>query len=373
MAKAKAKSVARSQNERELNKLLKEHEPAPIDASELDSDEYRNQLAARLNFYTLEVDIQEKPREWLVEYVKTWNSELARRISNQNAQRVMSTYGWLARMVNTGTKLSDRDKERLDEYAQSFAKREQEEEPEEKPTKKEESKPQTPKPIEMDLPNAVLWLERIEQEIDRYLAAGIGKLNPKIVQDIQLNNRDIKYIQQELATMREQVFMGALKEDGSPDKNVIDIKPTNVRKVYEFIDNFAAQMKPQRKAPVRRKKKQQDPAKLVAKLKYKHENEDLQSVDPQRLIGASMAAVFDAKTRDLYVIYGDEGGLTVQGTTIKNVKQAWKKKVRKNWLGMVKAETTTPKRAEAFMKKLNGKASEATTRMNEDRLILSAK
>lgn len=102
------------------------------------------------------------------------------------------------------------------------------------------------------------------------------------------------------------------------------LKKTDIRrfadvytKLLEACDTLIATAKA-KSAP--RKRKPTPPSKIVAKLKYKKEDQDLKikSVNPTEVVGAKEVWVYNTKTRKLGRYVADEfvGELSVKGTTI---------------------------------------------------------
>jgi hypothetical protein len=82
-----------------------------------------------------------------------------------------------------------------------------------------------------------------------------------------------------------------------------------------------------------RKKKPQDPEKVVKNLKYleKDETMNLQSVSPKDILGASMLTVYNTKNRVLTLYIAKPEGFSIKGSTLLNwdESKSMSKKLRK--------------------------------------------
>lgn len=147
-----------------------------------------------------------------------------------------------------------------------------------------------------------------------------------------------------------------------------------IKKLTALVESFVTDSEQQKvSATVRkpRKTKPKSPAKLVEKLKYMKEFDELKlkSVKPQDIIGASEAWFYDTAKRKLTVYRTDAGGLSVKGTTILNydVTVSEVKTVRK-------PETlkgVTGKRAmNTLWKTIKTKGAKPNGRINENMIIM---
>ena len=126
-----------------------------------------------------------------------------------------------------------------------------------------------------------------------------------------------------------------------------------------------------------RKRKLIDPSKVIGSLQFlkEHTGFKIKSIDPQKLIGAQSAWVFNTvyKTLAHYVAQGPNG-LTVSGTSIKGFEpeQSISKTVRKPEAVLGDVVTKTRKQAENVLAGLTTKPGKATGRVNKDCVILKA-
>jgi hypothetical protein len=147
-----------------------------------------------------------------------------------------------------------------------------------------------------------------------------------------------------------------------------------IKKLTALVESFVNDSEQQKvSATVRkpRKTKPKSPVKLVEKLKYMKEFDELKlkSAKPTALIGASEAWFYDTVKRKLTVYKTDAGGLSVKGTTILNfdVTASEVKTVRKPEL----LKGMSGKRAiNTLWKSIKTKGVKPNGRINENMIIV---
>ncbi len=127
-----------------------------------------------------------------------------------------------------------------------------------------------------------------------------------------------------------------------------------------------------RKAKSIRRRKVKPASALVSKLKYLpvHKDYNLVSVDPEKLVGASMVYVFEAKKRLLKRI--EPTGISdieVSGTTLKGVK-CTQKKIRKPEEQLKGFDRMSPLKAQKLFYGIRAMEKDCTGRMNDSTIIL---
>jgi hypothetical protein len=121
--------------------------------------------------------------------------------------------------------------------------------------------------------------------------------------------------------------------------------------------------------------KEQSADKLVAKVKYKKTDPELQlvSAPPHSLIKSQMAWIYNAKYKQISVYYAsNEAGLSVKGTTITNFNELTSitKRVRKPKEVMQSILIGSKASLKKFMDTLKTASTPAKGRMNEDSVIV---
>ena len=116
----------------------------------------------------------------------------------------------------------------------------------------------------------------------------------------------------------------ALADDRSFYDHMSDSEIKRMIRIYDWIlEGLNIRAATKRTTKRTRKRKEKTPADLVKRIKYL-EKTDLYgghvSVAPEKLIGATKVCLFNAKTRQMYLLESqDKRGFTVKGTTIQNV------------------------------------------------------
>lgn len=152
-----------------------------------------------------------------------------------------------------------------------------------------------------------------------------------------------------------------------------------LRRLKEFVDAIIAatnrgaiENKPTRKP---RKKKEKPASVLASKVSFLEEDPEtkIRSVRPEKLVGASQAWVYNAKTRVLGVYYAaDAKGLSIKGTTLQNFVDATSicKKLRKPDETLKLVLDAGKVKLKSILPNLSTKESLLTGRLNSDTIIL---
>lgn len=121
-----------------------------------------------------------------------------------------------------------------------------------------------------------------------------------------------------------------------------------------------------------RKRKETPAYKKVQKLKYCNMYKDLNlvSINPQKIIGASVLIAYNTKTRQLIQFVAEQGGFDVKGTSLLNMDENRSKKYRlrkpdevlKNLGGKVSIRNT--------IKNLTTKPLKTSSRINGDMVLI---
>lgn len=145
-----------------------------------------------------------------------------------------------------------------------------------------------------------------------------------------------------------------------------------MRGICNDLERHSATQKSVRKP---RKTKAKPIGKIVEKMKFARNNEEykLQSIPPEKVVGASQLWVFNVKYRTLGV-YNATGpsGLTVKGTTIQGFDDSTsiKKKLRKPDEVLQRCLTGGKIVMRKLLTEVNAKESALNGRLNEDTILL---
>lgn len=151
-------------------------------------------------------------------------------------------------------------------------------------------------------------------------------------------------------------------------KRVVEFLIGEIKSVENLLKNSS------NRKTVSKRKRKVVPAKVVRKLKFKRECEELKikSESPVSLVGAKTAVLYNTKTKQMQIYVADPNGLTVKGTTMVNfdTKHSSGRVVRKpeEFLSNIKELSKTQILSE--FNKLTTKEKPLTGRVNMDTLIL---
>jgi len=155
------------------------------------------------------------------------------------------------------------------------------------------------------------------------------------------------------------------------------ITNSRFKKIINFYDEFLKELDNYIKLNATRRTKQvKKPSiqKMVAKVKYLKESKELGivSLNPDKIVGASMAVLFNEKTRKIAIFNAmDRGGLQIKGTSIFNYdeKTSMMKTVR-SYVNMQEFAQKPKTGINNDFKDLTTKETPANSRINIDTLIL---
>lgn len=149
------------------------------------------------------------------------------------------------------------------------------------------------------------------------------------------------------------------------------------KKKLDFISSIVADAtryaNSKKATRVVRKPKVKSASQQVSKLKYLKESNELKikSIDPQKIVGADCAYLYDAATRMLSVITTNSpSGLAVKGSTIINVKSCERKKIRKPDTVLHEIVSSTKSKAWTTFQKLTTKPAECSPRTSDRTIIV---
>lgn len=156
-------------------------------------------------------------------------------------------------------------------------------------------------------------------------------------------------------------------------------KKTHIKKIHNYINKMIedcekwAEVNTKTRKP--RKKKPVSADKVIAKLKYKSQDDTYKigSVDPKKILGAQQLWVFNTKTRKLGVYHSSEPeGFTIKGTTLQNFdsKKSIQKTLRKPDVYLDKVLKSGKIVLKKLMDEITATDSSLTGRLNEETILL---
>jgi hypothetical protein len=215
----------------------------------------------------------------------------------------------------------------------------------------------------------------IDDYIDNLRSNGsIRKPNIKSLMNVyKPAKKDLKALLSDFNIMFNDVN-GAIKEE---DDQLVEawefLSKTKLNHLKDFVENVNSFLEENSK--IVRKKRKQNPVKLIKNLKYAEENKKLKikSVNPIDIIGCNTCILYHPKTNKI-VFLESKNGMTVSGTTIKNFDESSFMKAvrnRKNVLTQI-TEGTSLSAKNIIITQLSSKEVAATGRTNDETIILRA-
>lgn len=350
----------------------------------IDADD--GQLAQMLTWYNYN-KTSEDARKYFVEFLRVEGEQpdLLNRITKDNDIPFTNTIGWLCRIKTiNGTIVPSKYDKHIEETKKNivnfFAKNVADET---SITTVTSNKPSVQDHLQNQLRE---FLGEIDEKIDEFLVSKCKKtfdvyewLKTKNIKHTQANNIG-KYFSERVLPELEEAISGEceqLKEAYS------FLSKKQLKDYAQFIEqivsdtarwcDIAKQISINNRAP--RAKKPKPAIKQVARLNFLREHENLKSIPPTQICGATQLWVYNTKYRTLGVyVCNNAHGFSVKGSTILNFDAAESiaKKLRK-------PEDVIPKVLEAgkvalrkILPGIRAKDKKLTGRINRDTILLKA-
>lgn len=348
---------------RKLSKaLLQPSEPAlkgPVD---------RMSLAVALNYYSQYYDVKTS-RKWLDEYVlNRFGTAFSKRFKAVPDKVITQTMCSMARLLSNGAKFNNN----LDERIQKLV-----------PKKISSEYTTIPVGKHQHAANNALITD-IETKLDGFYRSGY-RINFDGV-SLDHSKKEIKdavvYYTQLLDELNGIKKCDQLKEgykflSAASLKRYIDFVKTIVTSLNKSSVIKKTIDEKVKKARKPRRKKIKSPSQIVAKVKFKAVDPDLniRSVSPEKLVLlAKTVWVYNTKSRKLikYCSNPDHGPLSVKGTTITNFcdKKSFSKTIRKPKDIVPLIQTETGHAINTMVSNIRAKPQKVKGRLNSDTLIL---
>lgn len=316
-------------------------------------------------------------RNWIKKGSK-WTKEEQQKVAEapDYAFLSLSEYTWF--WEKTGWMLPAQEEYIYSKYEYFIEKGEQ------KKIEREQQKAQrevTVKPIRRELD---IMISAVDEVIDKHMTGMKVSSAEQLTKTCKLNKEESNHVYQEYANIldefKELQRVRKLRNRSEWDEQLIEgynhVNKPNMDKLVLWLDEFLQIMinQQQRKAPVRRKKPQ-DPRKIVARLRYLQADKDLSiaSVNPVNILGSTEAWVYDTKRRRLGLYMSkDDGGLHVKGTSITGYDDSlsYEKTLRKPEEQLKTIMSKSRKALHEVVGKIRGKQMKVKTRINPNMLLL---
>ena len=252
---------------------------------------------------------------------------------------------------------------------------------EEKAQKAEAAKQPKLKPARMELD---LFIGAVDDSIDKLIENRKGISVDSLFNSLALTKDEASDAYNEfkrvLDEYEELVRVRKIKGRSDWDEQLVEgyshmSKPAT-RKIHEFLEELTMKLLTvQERKKVVRRKKPQDPRKLVARLRHLQADKDLNiaSINPVDILGSTEVWVYDVKRKrlGLYKSKGD-GGLGVKGTSITgyDLDMSYEKTLRKPDEQLPLINKKSKKALHEVVGKIRGKKMKVKTRINPNMLLL---
>lgn len=300
-------------------------EPSAGEPTWVPDKEIANQLSDLLNWYSYN-KTSEDAESYVLDYVKKYKAEDTDLPGKIKKSPPINTIGWVCRIVlNSGIplpKLIERIDRELDLYKVIEA--DKSEPVAEEPEKK------TPNIQEHIANQTSEFLAEIEEKIDQFISD-----NYSLMVDWQTMFSEMKMKGPQAKTIVDHVKKKILAElllaQAGTDEQLVEgyshLSTKQMNKFISFIQNLLSELEKREDIAKKlsfvnrspRKRKPKPAGKQVEKLKYLKEHENLKSIIPSSIVGASQLWVYNVKLRRLGVYICDNAhGFSVKGCTILN-------------------------------------------------------
>jgi hypothetical protein len=344
------------------------------------SDLSEDQIASLLNWYSYNKS-SDDAKQYFIDYLKETGTP-EDQISKLSSNRPRTTIGWLCRMVIVnGSVIPTKITQRIDDEKNRLIQLTKIQSNSVIQKKTEEKKPN----IQENLENQYRQLlGDLSIEVDQFLE---NNCESAFSCKTWLKENSIKHIHSEkLSKHFDKKILSELQEvlAGKCDqlKEAYSfLSKSNLKKFIEFISsiindcqewtNIAKQISLDNRAV--RVKKPKPPMKQVAKLNFQKQYQNIESIPPTKIVGASQLWVFNTKTRTLGVYNcTNSHGFTVKGSSIMNFDTASSvaKTLRKPEETLKKIEKLGKVAMRQILPGMRTKEKKLTGRINKDTILL---
>jgi hypothetical protein len=334
---------------------------------------YGVKFITAMNWYSIDGN-KADARKYLREYIKKNRSADLKDFDKVPDKEIRPTYGWIARILSKGAKLSDYHVENFNNYLFTIL----------KPI----SIPAVQKTV--ILTNRPSIQDAMLEKITNYIGTLEGAYDEYITNGVEFSleaDMKAKEIPQAYVPRIEEWAKKRLREwieivegkDAQLNEAYAHYKKTSKKDVAKFFasmiqdcEKYGAFKKANRKP---RATKPKTPAQQVKNLKYKTKDEELNisSVNPMDIIGASAVWLFNTKNRKLSVYRTDSGqGIQVKGSALQNYdpEMSETKTLRKPAEQLQELLNAGKVQLRKFMETIKTKGGDVNGRISLDTLIV---
>jgi len=237
-----------------------------------------------------------------------------------------------------------------------------------------------PKVIRQELP---MFLDAVELSVQA-LCDGKKSSNVEgLLKSLPLKKEEASEAYEEISSIldefKELVRVRKIKDRDDWDEQLVEgyshVSRPQTKKIVDYLEDANMQLLTMKETKVVRRKKPQDPRKIVARLRHLQADKDLNiaSINPVDILGSSEVWVYDTKRRrlGLYKSKGD-GGLGVKGTSVTGYDEglSYEKTLRKPDEQLKLIMSKSRKAIHDVVGKIRGKQMKVKTRINPNMLLL---
>lgn len=358
--------------------LLTSVEPT---GSKLDpsNDSYKGDIQVIFNWYSAE-KTKTDAYKYLLEYVKKNRNKDYKSFQKVNESKVITTFGWLARLVNRGASISEEHRGRLDNHIDILV----------APVQLKEAVETVDDALQVEKKAVVNIQDAIKQKAKEYIGELEGAIDDfiKLDKEFSLYN-DFKAKQlpapyvQEVRAWAETKLSEFTEVADSKDSQLIEgysnFNKRKLKALVKMFDQFIqdcdlyGQFKKANRKP--RAVREKPAAQQVKSFKYKTKDEEfgIESERPIDVVGSQQVWVFNTKTRKLAVYTSDSTkGIQVKGTTLQNwePEKSKQKTLRKPDEQIKDLMSSGKVKLRSFMDGIKSKEQSVNGRINIDTVIL---
>lgn len=343
------------------------------------SPDYRDKITVATNWFSYTKDADDA-RKYIVSFLKKRDRKAeADLIQTAKSLTISQTFGWLARLLDTGADLSVDHRARLDEAIQ---KQLDDLQATDTPDDHEES------PVQAD--TSVTSEEKIQARIGEYLSELESKLDHyvltresfKLLHDLKRRNVSTKLIAP-IIEWSSRVMAEYVMVRDTTDKQIIEgysnlgkiVVKGIIRMMEQFITDCTEYLALKKVTRKPRQKKAIEPERMVRDLFFLPEFPELQlkSIEPKEIVGSSQLWCYNVKYKKLGVYYAsDPAGFSVKGSTLLGFDpvKSTQKVLRRPEIQLHEVLRASENALRTYLGLIKTGATEMTGRINKDTILL---
>lgn len=334
---------------------------------------YSTKFISAMNWYSIDGN-KADARKFIREYIKKNRVADLKDFDKVSDKEIRPTYGWIARILSKGAKLSDYHVENFNNYLFTIL--------------KTVNAPVIQKTVIVS--NKPSIQDAMNEKISAYIGTLEGAFDDFISEGTEFSleaDMKAKEIPQAYVSKIEEWAKNKLREwieiiegkDAQLNEAYAHFSKTSRKNVAKFFasmiqdcEKYGAFKKANRKP---RAIKPKTPAQQVKGLKYKTKDEELNisSINPMDIVGASAVWLFNTKNRKLMVYRTDSGqGIQVKGSALQNYdpEVSETKTLRKPVEQLQELLNAGKVQLRKFMEGIKTKGGDVNGRVNSEMLIV---